>query len=128
LNGAEVGAIGFPTLVEGDMSKPWRGRFHDVKEIAQNGNVHLTLLVCRRLLDVPAKDDMSHLVQGAQLRSNIVRLEQINRDQPYSFQREAGSARKPDDARIGLRSKVQRSPSSNDSIGPGHQHALRFHL
>jgi hypothetical protein len=57
-----------------------------------------------------------------------VRLEQINRDQSYSFKVEAGSARKPDDGRIGLRSKVQRSPPPNDSIGPGHQHTLRFHL
>jgi hypothetical protein len=63
-----------------------------------------------------------------QLRSDIVRFEQINRDHPYSFQGEAGSARKPDDGRVGLRSKVQRSPSPNESIGPGHQHTLRFHL
>ena len=41
---------------------------------------------------------------------------------------EAGSPRQADDGSIRLRSKVQRSLSSNHSIGPGHQHTLLFHL
>jgi hypothetical protein len=99
LKGAQIGAIGLPTLVERNVSQRGRSLFNDIEQVLQDGHIDLASFGRSRLFDISAEHDMGDPADLSELSLQIVPVEQVRADNLHAQRQRRGAARQSVDPR-----------------------------